>query len=48
MSAAPAQKEKTTTTARVAVTNGPAAAATELRKNKYKKIGKQPTASSKS
>ena len=38
MSAAPAQKEKYSTSARVAITNGPAAAAVEPRKNKYKKF----------
>jgi hypothetical protein len=38
MSAAPAQKEKSSTTARAAITSGPAAAAIEPRKNKYKKF----------
>jgi len=36
----PAQKDKTSTTARLEVLNGPAAAAIEPRKNKYKKLRK--------
>ncbi|KAF8500786.1 hypothetical protein F5888DRAFT_1302400 [Russula emetica] len=36
MSAAPAQKDKTSTTARVAITNSPPAAAIQPRKNEYK------------
>src|SRR6267154_3005978 len=38
MSAAPAQKDKTSTIAHVAITNGPAATAIEPQKNKYKKF----------
>jgi hypothetical protein len=50
MSTAPAHSDKTSTTARMAITSGPAAATAELRKNKskYKKFREYATTATES